>query len=225
LPCSRSSSPAGTKRIPTPVRARASRSGGLAAEEPPIPPVLAFIKTPHWERTDADTKEAFGELVEALGDRVEEVELFPSALEAWDWQRTIMAAEMAANLEREWRAGKERLSPQLRELIERGREVRAVDYQRALRAIAPAVESLDELFMERYDAILTPAALGTAPRGLASTGDPVFCTPWTLLGMPALCVPLMQGANGLPLGAQLVGRRGFDARLMRTARWLVAKLA
>jgi Asp-tRNA(Asn)/Glu-tRNA(Gln) amidotransferase A subunit family amidase len=118
-------------------RAR-SLFGDLAAEEPPIPPVLAFIKTPHWERTDADTKEAFGELVEALGDRVEEVELFPSALEAWDWQKTIMAAEMAANLEREWRAGKERLSPQLRELIERGREVRAVDYQRALRAIAPA---------------------------------------------------------------------------------------
>jgi len=199
--------------------------GQLAAEEPPIPPVLAFIKTPHWERTDADTKEAFGELVEALGDRVEEVEVFPSALEAWDWQKTIMAAEMAANLEREWRAGKDRLSPQLRELIERGREVRAVDYQRAVRAIAPAVESLDELFMERYDAILTPAALGTAPRGLASTGDPVFCTPWTLLGMPALSVPLMQGANRLPLGAQLVGRRGFDARLMRTARWLVAKLA
>jgi Asp-tRNA(Asn)/Glu-tRNA(Gln) amidotransferase A subunit family amidase len=199
--------------------------GKIAAEEPPIPPVLAFIKTPHWERTDADTKEAFGELVEALGDRVEEVELFPSALEAWDWQKTIMAAEMAANLEREWRAGKDRLSPQLRELIERGREVRAVDYQRAVRAIAPTVESLDELFMERYDAILTPAALGTAPRGLASTGDPVFCTPWTLLGMPALSVPLMQGANRLPLGAQLVGRRGFDARLMRTARWLVAKLA
>jgi Asp-tRNA(Asn)/Glu-tRNA(Gln) amidotransferase A subunit family amidase len=197
----------------------------LAAEEPPIPPVLAFIKTPHWERTDADTKEAFGELVEALGDRVEEIELVPSALEAWDWQKTIMAAEMAANLEREWRAGKDRLSPQLRELIERGREVRAVDYQRAVRAIAPTVESLDELFMERYDAILTPAALGTAPRGLASTGDPVFCTPWTLLGMPALSVPLMQGANRLPLGAQLVGRRGFDARLMRTARWLVGKLA
>jgi Asp-tRNA(Asn)/Glu-tRNA(Gln) amidotransferase A subunit family amidase len=199
--------------------------GRLAAEEPPIPPVLAFIKTPHWERTDAETREAFGELVEALGDRVEEVEVFPSALEAWDWQKTIMAAEMAANLEREWRAGRDRLSPQLRELIERGREVRALDYQRALRAIAPAVESLDELFMERYDAILTPAALGTAPRGLASTGDPVFCTPWTVLGMPALSVPLMQGANGLPLGVQLVGRKGFDARLMRTARWLVAKLA
>jgi Asp-tRNA(Asn)/Glu-tRNA(Gln) amidotransferase A subunit family amidase len=196
----------------------------VAAEEPPIPPQLAFIKTPHWERADRETKEAFGELVEALGERVEEVELFPSASEGWEWHRTIMAAEMATNLEREWRAGKDRLSPQLRELIERGREVRAVDYQRAVRAIGPVLASFDELFMERYDAILTPPALGTAPRGLSSTGDPAFCSLWTLLGMPALTVPLMSGANGLPLGAQLVGRRNFDARLMRTARWLVEKL-
>jgi Asp-tRNA(Asn)/Glu-tRNA(Gln) amidotransferase A subunit family amidase len=39
--------------------------------------------------------------------------------------------------------------------------------------------------------------------------------------MPALSLPLLQGADGLPLGVQLVGRRGFDARLLRTARWLV----
>jgi Asp-tRNA(Asn)/Glu-tRNA(Gln) amidotransferase A subunit family amidase len=196
----------------------------LAAEEPPIAPMLAFIKTPHWERADPETKEAFGELLDALGPQVEEVELIPSAAEGWDWQKTIMAAEMAANLEREWRRGKDQLSEPLRSLIERGREVRAVDYQRALRSIGPVVESFDELFMERYDAILTPAALGTAPKGLGSTGDPSFCTLWTLLGMPALSVPVMQGANGLPLGAQLVGRRNFDARLMRTARWLVEKL-
>jgi Asp-tRNA(Asn)/Glu-tRNA(Gln) amidotransferase A subunit family amidase len=135
-----------------------------------------------------------------------------------------MSAEMAVNLEREWRLGKDKLSGQLRSLIEGGREVRAVEYQRALRSIPPVVDSFDELFMERYDAILTPASLGTAPKGLASTGDPSFCSLWTLLGMPAVSLPLMQGANGLPLGAQLVGRRGFDARLMRTARWLVAKL-
>jgi Asp-tRNA(Asn)/Glu-tRNA(Gln) amidotransferase A subunit family amidase len=196
----------------------------LAAEEPPIPPMLAFIKTPHWERADGDTKEAFAELVEALGPQVEEVELMSSALDAWDWHKTIMAAEMAANLEREWRLGKEKLSAQLRELVERGREVRAVDYQRALRSIGPVVESFDELFMERYDAIVTPAALGTAPKGLGSTGDPSFCSLWTLLGMPAVSLPLMQGANGLPLGVQLVGRRGFDARLMRTARWMAEKV-
>jgi Asp-tRNA(Asn)/Glu-tRNA(Gln) amidotransferase A subunit family amidase len=197
----------------------------LASEEPPIPPVLAFMKTPQWERADQDTKDAFGELREALGDRVEEVELFPSATEAWDWHKTIMEAEMAANLEREWRSGKNKLSEKLRSLIERGREVRAVDYQRALRSIAPAAASFDDLFMQRYDAILTPAALGTAPKGLGSTGDPVFCTLWTLTGLPAISLPLMQGANGLPLGVQLVGRRNFDARLLRTARWLVEKLS
>ena len=78
--------------------------------------------------------------------------------------------------------------------------------------------------MERYDAILTPAALGVAPKGLGATGDPRFCSLWTLLGMPALSLPLMQGAGGLPLGVQLVGRRHFDARLLRTARWLASRL-
>lgn len=196
----------------------------MCSEEPPLEPMLAFIKTPHWERADADAKEAFKELTETLGDRVEEVELFPSATEAWDWHRTIMEAEMAANLEPLWLAGKEKLSERLRSLIERGRETRAVDHQRALRRIAPAVESLDDLFTQRYDAILTTPALGTAPKGLGSTGDPVFCSLWTLFGMPAITLPLMQGANGLPLGVQLVGRRNYDARLLRTARWLAARV-
>jgi len=197
----------------------------LSREEPPVEPMLAFVKTPHWERTDADTKDAFQELMETLGKQAEEVELFPSATDAWDWHRTIMEAEMAINLEPLWVAGKEKLSEKLRGLIERGREVRAVDHQRALRRIGPSVESLDELFQQRYDAILTPPALGTAPKGLGSTGDPVFCSIWTLFGMPAITLPLMQGENGLPLGVQLVGRKGFDARLLRTARWLEKKVS
>src|SRR5439155_25893862 len=82
-----------------------------------------------------------------------------------------------------------------------------------------------QLFAQRYDAIVTPAAAGTAPEGLGSTGDPAFCTLWTLCGMPALSVPLMEGANGLPLGVQLVGPRHGDARLLRTARWLVTHVA
>ena len=197
----------------------------ILREEPPAEPMLAFIKTPHWDLVEPEAKEAFGELVEALGARVEEVALFQSADAAWDWHKTIMETDMAASFEREWQQGRDKLSQQLRSLIERGREVRAVDYKRALGAVAPVVASFDELFMERYDAILTPAAPCVAPKGLGSTGDPRFCTLWTLLGMPALSLPLMRGAGGLPLGVQLVGRRGFDARLMRTARWLAGKLA
>ena len=197
----------------------------VAAEEPPLPPMFAFVKTPHWERADEETKEAFGELIEPLGDRVEEVELFPSAAEAWQWHETIMEAEMAANLEREWKEGRDRLSDSLRAQLERGREVRAVDYQRAVARIRPIHESFVELFEQRYDAILTPAAPGTAPKDLASTGDPSFCTLWTLCGMPAVSLPLLQGTNGLPLGVQLVGPRDGDARLLRTARWLAAAVA
>ena len=197
----------------------------LSQEAPPLEPMFAFIKTPHWERTDADTKDALAELQDALGKQVEEVELFPSATDAWDWHRTIMEAEMAANLEPLWLAGKDKLSEKLRSLIERGREVRALEHQRALRRIAPTVESLDDLFQQRYDAILTPPALGTAPKGLGSTGDPVFCSLWTLLGMPAITLPLMRGENGLPLGVQLVGRKGYDARLLRSARWLEKKVS
>jgi Asp-tRNA(Asn)/Glu-tRNA(Gln) amidotransferase A subunit family amidase len=197
----------------------------VAGQEPPIPPVIAFVKTPMWERAEPETREAFAELVEALGDRVEEVELFPSASQAWDWHRTVMEAEMAANLEREWLHGRDKLSDTLRALIERGRDVRAVDYQRALASIAVPQESFEEIFTQRYDAILTPSAPGTAPQGLDSTGEPAFCTLWTLCGLPSINLPLMQGGNGLPLGVQLVGRRNFDARLLRTARWLIRAAA
>lgn len=197
----------------------------VAGEEPPLEPMFAFVKTPHWERMDPDAKEAYAELREALGKQVEEVQVFVSGNEPWDWHRTIMEAEMAANLEPLWSEGAEKLSEKLRALLERGKETRALDYQRALRRIAPTVEGFDELFMQRYDAIITPPALGTAPKGLASTGDPAFCSVWTLLGMPAITLPLMQGENGLPLGVQLVGRKGHDARLLRTARWLEKKIS
>jgi Asp-tRNA(Asn)/Glu-tRNA(Gln) amidotransferase A subunit family amidase len=197
----------------------------LATEEPPIAPKLAFIKTPHWERADADLKEGYAELIEALGEQVEELDLFPSALQAWDWQRVVMEAEMAANLEPLYVAGKEKLSERLRGLLERGRETKAVDHQRVLKQLPAVQETFDELFMERYDAFITPPALGTAPKGLTATGDPLFCVPWTLFGLPAINVPLLRGSNGLPIGVQLIGRRNFDARLLRTARWLEARVA
>jgi Asp-tRNA(Asn)/Glu-tRNA(Gln) amidotransferase A subunit family amidase len=198
--------------------------GAVAAEEPPLPPRLAFVKTPVWDRAEEETREAFAELTAALGETVGEFELPESARAAWDWHRTIMDTEMAASFDAEWERGRDRLSEQLRALLARGRESTALEYQRALARIPLLNDGFAELF-SRFDAILTPAAPGTAPRGLASTGDPAFCTLWTLCGMPALSLPLMRGENGLPLGVQLVGPRNDDARLLRTARWLVAQVA
>lgn len=195
----------------------------VAQDEPPLPPRLAFVRTPLWDRVEPDAQEAFGELVALLGSQCEAFELPASLREAWDWHQTIMLAEMAANLEREWDKGRDRLSAPLRERLARGREVTALEYQKALACIAILNDGFEELFAS-YDAVLTPAAPGTAPKGLDSTGDPSFCTLWTLCGMPALSVPLMKGENGLPLGVQLVGARHGDARLLRTARWLVSRV-
>lgn len=193
-----------------------------AAEEPPLAPRFAFVKTPLWERVEDETREAFVELAGMLGDQCEEYELPESLRGAWDWHRDIMEAEMAANLDLEWEKGRDRLSESLRGQLARGREVRALDYQKALARIPVLNRGFDELFSS-YDAVLTPAAPGVAPK-LAATGDPAFCTLWTLCGMPALSLPLMTGSNGLPLGVQLVGRRDDDARLLRTGRWLVSRV-
>jgi Asp-tRNA(Asn)/Glu-tRNA(Gln) amidotransferase A subunit family amidase len=192
--------------------------------DPPFPPRFAFVKTPLWDRVAADAQEAFAELAGALGGLCVDFDLPESLHAAWDWHRTIMDAEMAANLDLEWERGREQLSAPLRERLSRGRGVSALEYQKAVARIAIANESFEELYAS-FDAILTPAAPGTAPAGLASTGDASFCTLWSLCGMPAASLPLMQGENGLPLGVQLVGRRGDDARLLRTARWLEKKLA
>jgi Asp-tRNA(Asn)/Glu-tRNA(Gln) amidotransferase A subunit family amidase len=194
----------------------------VAAEEPPIPPTFGFVKTARWAEIDADAREAFGELVEHLGERVEEVELLPS--DAPEWHRIIMDVEMALNLAREWERGREQLSAPLRARIESGRTARAYDYLRARTGVPQLLAALTELFEQRYDALITPATFGTAPVGLESTGDPAFCSTWTLLGVPTLSLPLMTGANGLPLGVQLVGARDADARLLRTARWLVERV-
>ena len=194
-----------------------------ASQEPPLPPQLAFVKGPAWDRAEAETAEAFAELVAELGDRIVEIPLPDITQRALDWHRTIMEAEMAANLDLEWEKGGDRLSESLRAQLARGRGVSALDYQKAVARIPLLNEGFTELFT-RYDAILTPATAGTAPKGLDATGDPAFCTLWTLCGMPAVSLPLMQGGNGLPLGVQLVGPRLGDARLLRTARWLAGRI-
>ncbi len=196
----------------------------VAGQEPPLPPQLAFAKGPAWDRATEETRQAYAELVSALGDRVFELDLAESARDALEVHRTIMEAEMGANFDLEWEKGRDRISASLRGQLERGRQVSALDYQRACARIPLVNAGFEEVF-ERCDAIVTPAASGPAPRGLESTGDPAFCTLWTLCGMPCITLPLMRSEQGLPMGVQLVGPRHGDARLLRTARWLVRYLS
>jgi Asp-tRNA(Asn)/Glu-tRNA(Gln) amidotransferase A subunit family amidase len=190
------------------------------SEAPPVPPKLAFVRSPVWDQAEEDAKAGFAELVEALADQVEDVELPSAFQDAIELHRSVMEADLAKSFAREYERGRDRLSARLREMIERGQEIRAVDYNRAVQRIAALNAALAEVF-GTYDAILTPAAPGEAPKGLGSTGSPIFCTIWTFCGTPAVTLPLLTGASGLPIGVQLVGEKGDDARLLRTARWLI----
>jgi Asp-tRNA(Asn)/Glu-tRNA(Gln) amidotransferase A subunit family amidase len=188
-------------------------------QDPAVGPRLAFVRTPVWDQTTEATRHAFSRLLAQLGHRVVEISL-PSNFEgAHAIHRTIMEPELALNYAAEYAAGKERLSATLCQIIERGQSAPAVEYLRAQQQIPRLAQALDETLVA-YDAILTPATPGEAPLGLQSTGSPVFCTIWTLCGVPAISMPLLQGADRMPLGVQLVAARGDDARLIRTAHWL-----
>lgn len=194
-----------------------------ALAKPPLTPRLAFVKSPQWEEAEDDTKHAFDELVEALGDSVEEVSLSESFNDAVAMHRTLMYADLAKSFARDYERGADRLSADLRAMIEEGQTYLAVDYNRAVERREGLNVLLKDVF-EEFDAIVTPAAAGEAPVGLGSTGNPIFSTIWTLCGTPAISLPILQGANGMPIGVQLVGSRGDDARLLRTARWVLNEI-
>ena len=168
-------------------------------------------------------KQAFDELVDELGDNVEEVSLSKPFDDAVAMHQTLMYADLAKSFSREYEQGADRLSASLKGMIEAGQTYLAVDYNRAMEHREGLNSLLNGIFQD-FDAILTPASNGEAPVGLDSTGDPVFSTIWTLCGTPAISLPMLQGESGMPMGVQLVGPRGDDARLLRTARWLMNQI-
>ncbi|MGH6923032.1 MAG: amidase [Propylenella sp.] len=194
----------------------------VATTKPPVTPSLAFVKTPFWDAAEEATKEGFGELVEVLGKACAEVALPEVFSEATGAIRTIQLIGIARHYRRYLEKGREQLSDYMRGAIDDGLKIAAVDYLTALDWQKSLAAGLEPLF-DKYDAIVTPAAPGEAP-SIETTGNPIFNGLWTLCGVPAVSVPLLAGPNGMPVGVQVVGRRGEDGRLLRTARWLVESL-
>ncbi|MBX2837919.1 MAG: amidase [Gammaproteobacteria bacterium] len=196
----------------------------ICAQEPPLPPKFAFVKTAAWDQADSDTQEGLAEVVDALGDQVTEVSLADSFSGVWSDIKAINEAEIAAWYGPLYRNAKEQLDPSNISQIESGMAISASRYIEAMGQRSHLNGILEEIFDE-YDAIICPSAIGEAPKGLSVTGDPVFCSPWSLCGVPAVTLPLLQGSDGLPIGVQLVGANLDDGRLLRTARWLHQELS
>lgn len=193
-----------------------------ARQQWPLPPMFAFVKTHAWDQADAITREAFGELVEQLGSQVAEVVIDHTTAAGVEAARIVNRVEMAAIYGPVLARSPELFGDKVAEMIEDGKRVSGVQYLDALNARHKYYETVEDILVN-HGTILTPAALGVAPKGLDSTGDPVFCALWTYLGMPAVTLPMLE-ADGMPMGVQLVGARRDDGRLLRSANALVKQL-
>src|SRR2546428_818806 len=136
--------------------------------------------------------------------------------------RTIMLFEAARALASDTRGREDLISEIARRALAEGAATPGEDYRAALRDRDRLIDAFVAL-ASRYDAILTPPAVGEAPTP-ETTGDPRFCSRWSLVGAPAIVIPSGLGPHRLPLGLQLVAAPGDDRRLLAAAAWCEAHL-
>ena len=193
-------------------------------EKPPVPPAFAWFDLPYADRLEPATHTGLDEVADMLGAQIDRLPCPQSFTEVIDCHRTIHTYEYAQNLRDHPAANADTAADIIAAMIEEGAKVSESDYHHALAMVAGAEEYF-EVFFHDYDAILTPAALGEAPKAGDGTGDPICSTIWTFAGLPCLSLPWLVGETGLPVGIQLVAAAEEDARLFRTAAWLERRLA
>lgn len=188
-----------------------------------VEPDLVWFEAPYNDRLSDDARSGYDEVVNALGARVERVEISENMYNLVEVQRVIHEYEICNHLEKDFTDHWDQLSTSLQPIVERGSKISHAQYEDALEVMASGRTYFDEFFHD-YDAIIAPSAAGEAPKFGNGTGDPIFCTIWTLCGLPTLNLPLLVGANGLPIGVQLIGSIEEDDRLLRTANWMINTL-
>ncbi|HEX4741324.1 MAG TPA: amidase [Caulobacteraceae bacterium] len=175
-------------------------------------------------------------LCEGLGHHVEEIAL------DWDYEPVreagglIIAANIATLLNNEAarrgrEIGEDEVDAYTLALYRRGREMTASDYIRALQTAHAFGRTAARTF-EGFDVLLT-STLGCPPPpvGWLREGGPgeyakrLFdfmpnTQAFNITGQPAMTVPLVRTAEGLPLGIQFVGQPAGEGVLFRLAAQL-----
>ncbi|XDB00152.1 amidase [Sulfitobacter sp. LCG007] len=195
-----------------------------AAEDVPVPPDLAWFDMPYHDRLSEAAHEGFEGILGMLGDRVTRMSPARTLAGLVEVRATIHQYEICQHLGGVFDEHWDQISDTLKPIVESGRGISQLEYEDALEVKRSAENFFAEFFRE-FDAILAPSAAGEAPAFGGGTGDPVFCTVWTLAGLPCVTLPLLVGESGLPVGVQLIGPAERDGRLLRTARWLQKTLA
>ena len=182
---------------------------------------IGFVRTPHWDKTDDSTKEAFEHFLNLLrSDKLNVVDLeIDNLISKSDaLHLDISGYEFKRSISHERFNYYDQLSDQLRNgRLNDGYQVSNKNYQLALKDLSILKNQIDAVF-DKTDLIITPSAPGEALKGLEYTGSPIFNTTWSLNGNPCITLPLFKGKQELPIGCQLVARFGEDDQLLNYAK-------
>ena len=188
---------------------------------------IGICRTHEWGQALPETVEALESAagrLDAAGARVGDLDL-PAAFGGLvGAQIDVMFAQQAASLAWERLMHWDKISESLRGILEAGLKVTAERFDSAEGLARDCRRALNDVFGD-CDVLLGPSAPGAAPEGLGKTGDPVFNRMWTLLHVPCVNVPVAATAAGLPVGLQVIGRLGDDARTLAAADWVHRILA
>jgi Asp-tRNA(Asn)/Glu-tRNA(Gln) amidotransferase A subunit family amidase len=192
----------------------------------PAAPRIALVRTHLWAQASAamqNAVETAARIGEAAGAKVADLTLAPLLQDAYEAQFTIQDYEVFRALAFEYERHRDMIGIQLREQLDRAAAVSADRYDAARRTASRGRQLLADA-MAQHDIIMTPSAPGAAPRGLGSTGDPMFNRLWTLMGAPCVNIPGFYDSD-LPLGIQIVGRFGRDRATLEAALFLQRAIA
>lgn len=199
---------------------------GTLRSPPATPPRFACLASFPWTQIGRDASEALDAAATRLrtaGAALVPVELPDALHEAVRTLRAIMLHEAAINLDEVQARARPQLSGVLNGALDEGRAIPAGDYRHALASRAVMIAAATD-WLGHYDAVIAPSAPEGAPEGLGTTGDPSCCTLASLIGAPAITLPIGLDGRGLPLGVQLISSPGDDAKLLAIAAWCEATL-
>jgi Asp-tRNA(Asn)/Glu-tRNA(Gln) amidotransferase A subunit family amidase len=193
------------------------------------PARLAVLETGGWGATSEGARAAFREMTRRLAEAGVELQTRADDPEIEEAERQLAGALEITRQINEWEGrwplntyadlDVSKLSDAARERLANAEQMSQQQYADAVALRSAAREAFARV-AARYDAAVTLAAAGAAPVGLDSTGNPIMNAAASMLGTPAISLPLLADEE-LPLGLQLIGGTDRDAALFAVATGLL----
>jgi Asp-tRNA(Asn)/Glu-tRNA(Gln) amidotransferase A subunit family amidase len=187
-------------------------------------PSLGIPEGPYLEKASEPARNAFQRQCEALrnaGYEIWRVNIFADLQEITTRNEVILAGEAARGHAKWFDQYSDLYSSRTAELIRRGQKITDEQLAQALNEKKTFQAQLDgTMKSNEIDLWISPATIGTAPKGLESTGDPAMNLPWTQAGLPTINIPAGKDGEGMPIGLQVTGGPSQDEKLLGWAEEL-----